>query len=67
MIWFILLTAAAIGSCVAIMIRQRKKTREITLFVCIALLGTADWISIFLDHKFKSSKVIARLLDLVGL
>jgi len=33
----------------------------------LLLLGFADWMSVFLYHKFKSSKVIALLIDLVGL
>ncbi|MFC3746890.1 hypothetical protein [Paenibacillus sp. GCM10012306] len=67
MIWFILFMAAAIGLSLRVMVRVRTQTKEILVFLVIVLLGFADWISIFTDHKFKPTKLISMLLDLVGL
>jgi len=67
MIWFILLFIVLFGGSLTLMIRQRTEKREIVLVTALLLLGFADWMSVFLNHKFKSSKVIALLIDLVGL
>ncbi|MFE4712594.1 MULTISPECIES: hypothetical protein [unclassified Paenibacillus] len=67
MIWFILFMAAAIGLSLRIMVRVRTQTKEILVFLVIVLLGLADWISIFTDHKFKPTQLISMLLDLMGL
>ncbi|MFF2888318.1 hypothetical protein [Paenibacillus sp. NPDC057967] len=67
MMWFIFMFLVILGGSLTIMIRQRVATKEIVLVTGLLLLGFADWISIFMNHKFKSSKVIALLIDLVGL
>ncbi|RJE86965.1 hypothetical protein D3P07_17455 [Paenibacillus sp. 1011MAR3C5] len=67
MIWFILMFIVLLSGSLTMMIRQRAAKREIVLVTSLMLLGFADWMSILLGHKFKSSKVIALLIDLVGL
>ncbi|REK76740.1 hypothetical protein [Paenibacillus paeoniae] len=67
MIWFIFMFIIMLGGILTIMIRSRTAAREIVLVTSLLLLGFADWISIFMNHKFKSSKIIAILIDWVGL
>jgi hypothetical protein len=67
MIWFILFFIIMLGICLFIMVRNRTQTKEMVLFIIIALLGFADWISIFLEHKFKSTKLISIIMDFFGI
>ncbi|RAV23255.1 hypothetical protein DQG23_03425 [Paenibacillus contaminans] len=67
MIGFLLFFAAALGVSLTFLIRSKAERKEIFLFVGILFLGFADWMSIFLDHKFKSSKIIANLMEWIGL
>ncbi|CAM3246046.1 hypothetical protein BK122_09635 [Paenibacillus pabuli] len=67
MIWFIVFFITVLGICLFIMINKRNAKKEIVVFLVIALLGFTDWISIFLNNKFKPTKLISILMDFVGL
>lgn len=67
MIWFILFYISGMILCLRIMKQKRIKTKEKVIFIVIAFLGFIDWIGIFLDYKFKPTKLIATILDWVGL
>ncbi|UKS23841.1 hypothetical protein LOZ80_19540 [Paenibacillus sp. HWE-109] len=66
MIWFILFGSLALIISVIIMIQTRRKTKEIIVFAAISLLGFADWISILMDRKFKSTKLIGLIIDTIS-
>lgn len=63
MILFILSFAVFLVLGTIIMVKDRKKTKEIVLFVALSLLGFIDWVSIFLDHPLKPVNWIGRVID----
>ncbi|WP_072334573.1 hypothetical protein [Thermoactinomyces sp. DSM 45891] len=67
MIWFILFIAVALTASIFVMVKQKRSTKEIWLYVSIVLLGFADWISIFLERKFNPNHWIAKFIDWITL
>ncbi|MFF2483845.1 hypothetical protein [Paenibacillus sp. NPDC058071] len=65
MIRFILFFTPAVIASLFFMKRAGKPTREIVIFLCLALIGFADWISILLNHRFIPTKLIGLIVDFV--
>ncbi|WP_028777411.1 hypothetical protein [Shimazuella kribbensis] len=66
MITFLLFFLISFTICLIILFKNKKPRKEIILFITIAMLGFADWISIITRHNFNPNKWIGIIIDQIS-